>query len=397
MSGDDLFFHVDLDAFFASVEQLDNPDYRGKPVIVGGDPDKRGVISTCSYEARKFGVHSAMPTAQALRLCPQAVFLHGRMHRYFEKSREVMKILSDFSPDVQQISIDEAFLDMTGTLRLFGPAEMTAKDLKARVRKETGLTISVGAAPNRYLAKIASGLSKPDGLVIVQPGGEADFMAARPLKDVWGVGEKTRARLESVGLSTIAAIRECPQRTLAAVLGDAGAAFLGSAVFGIDPGILSGESASHSLSSEHTFSRDILDMDVLETLLLELSEDIMFRLLDEGLCGRTVQVKILYGDFRTVTARETGDRDIRDSLELFTRANALFRRKYEPGAAIRLLGLGVCNVYDSSTPEQMDLFDDGSAKKKRLVEKAVHDLALKRGKRLVTKARLIDGGNGGDS
>ncbi len=338
-----------------------------------------------------------MPTAQALRLCPQAVFLHGRMHRYFEKSREVMKILSDYSPDVQQISIDEAFLDMTGTLRLFGPAEMTAKDLKARVRNETGLTISVGAAPNRYLAKIASGLSKPDGLVIVPPGGEADFMAARPLKDVWGVGEKTRARLESVGLSTIAAIRECPQRTLAAVLGDAGAAFLGSAVFGIDPGILSGESASHSLSSEHTFSRDILDMNALETLLLELSEDIMFRLLDEGLCGRTVQVKIRYGDFRTVTARETGDRDIRDSLELFTRANALFRRKYEPGAAIRLLGLGVCNVYDSSTPEQMDLFDDGTAKKKRLVEKAVHDLALKRGKRLVTKARLIDGGNGGDS
>ncbi|HRR02984.1 MAG TPA: DNA polymerase IV, partial [Treponemataceae bacterium] len=185
-----VFFHVDLDAFFAAVEQLDHPEYRGQPVIIAGDPDKRGVVSTCSYEARKFGIHSAMSSFRAHQLCPQGIFLPGRMHRYHEKSREVMAVLDGFSPDIRQISVDEAFLDMSGTERIFGTPREAALLLKQRVHDQTGLTISVGVAPNRYLAKIASGLSKPDGLTMIEPGEEASFMRARLLKDVWGVGEK---------------------------------------------------------------------------------------------------------------------------------------------------------------------------------------------------------------
>lgn len=386
-----VYFHVDLDAFFASVEQLDNPAIRGKPVIVGGNPASRGVVSTCSYEARKFGVHSAMPMSRAVALCPHAVFLPGNMRRYAEKSREVMRILGDFSPTVQQISIDEAFLDMTGTERLFGAPDDTARSLKRRVRDETGLTVSVGVAPNRYIAKIASGRSKPDGLVVVEPRGEADFMKSLRLKDVWGIGEKTRARLEDAGLSTIDAILACSESLLKSILGDGGGTYLYTVVRGVDPGICALESATRSISSETTFPRDIDDRDTIDTVLLDLSQDIMYRLIDEGLSGRTAHLKIRYEDFRTVSAQETGDRNITDSGDLFTRAKKLFDKRYERGERIRLLGVGVFNVTENPLPDQADLFDEGnSGKRQRKVEEAIHRLAKKRGKRLVTRARLIE-------
>jgi DNA polymerase-4 len=385
-----VFFHADLDAFFASVEQLDNPSYRGKPVIVGGDPKSRGVVSTCSYEARKFGVHSAMPMARAVQLCPQAIFLPGRMHRYHEKSREVMDVFASFSPDVQQLSVDEAFLDMTGTERLFGLPGETAKRLKQAVRDRTGLTVSIGVAANRYIAKIASGRSKPDGLFIVAPGDEARFMAALPLKDVWGVGEKTRERLQAAGLSTVPALLECSEPLLRGLLGQAGGTFLHTVLCGTDPGIFAGERSSRSMSTEHTFACDIVDTDALDTALLELSSEIMFRLLDEGLSSKTVHIKIRYADFRTVSAQETGDTAISDSTDLFARARTIFGKKYERGNPVRLLGLGVFNVTDGKEPEQRDLFDDGKNDRRRMVEEAVHTLAKKRGKRdIVTKARLV--------
>ncbi|HNQ97900.1 MAG TPA: DNA polymerase IV, partial [Treponemataceae bacterium] len=391
MSAQELFFHVDLDAFFASVEQLDNQALRGKPVIVGGDPSKRGVVSTCSYEARTFGVHSAMPMAQALRLCPQAIVVQGRMRRYHDKSREVMHIFSSFSPDVQQISVDEAFLDMSGTERLFGNAEKSARELKKRVTEETGLTVSVGAAPNRYVAKIASALSKPNGLVIVQPGEEEAFMLSLRLKDVWGVGEKSRERLIKAGLSTVTLIHDTPEPLLRALFGDALSAFLFQAVRGIDPGILSGETANRSISAEHTFAHDIRDRNIVETLLLELSQELSFRLLDEDLSARTVTVKIRYDDFRTVSIQETLKQDIIDSAELFERARLLFRKKDEREKEIRLIGLGLSHVQDRGATEQLDLFPDKAQKKREQVEKALHALTKKRGKRMVTRARLIGG------
>ena len=203
------YLHADLDAFFASVEQLDHPEYRGKPVIVGGLPqDKRSVVSTASYEARVFGVHSAMPSAKAYELCPQGIFVHGRMKRYSELSYQIMQIFSDFSPDVQQMSIDEAFIDLTGTEKLFGPPEQTAKKIKERVKKETGLTVSIGLAPTKYLAKLASDMQKPDGFYQIEEGTEEQFMLNLPLKKVWGIGDKTYEALKMAGLKTTRDIHE---------------------------------------------------------------------------------------------------------------------------------------------------------------------------------------------
>ena len=385
-----VFFHVDLDAFFASVEQLDNPQYRGKPVIVGGEIGKRGVVSTCSYEARKFGVHSAMPMGRAYQLCPDGIYLRGRMHRYHELSRQVMHIFESFSPAVQQMSIDEAFLDMSGTEKLFGPAEGTARRLKEQVYTETGLTISAGIASNRYIAKIASGLSKPDGLVQVKSGEEGSFMASLRLKDVWGIGEKSRNRLEEAGLATVPALLKCSPALLQGLLGQAGGSFLHSVIHGIDPDIFTGETASRSISSEHTFEYDIGDLEIIETEILELSSDVMFRLLDEGLSGRTVQVKIRYSDFRTVSIQETGETALNDTGDLYERARNLFLKKYDRSSPVRLLGVGIHNVSETRLPEQLFLFDAQDSSRKRKVEEAVFALAKKRGKRLVTRARLIE-------
>ena len=217
MSRNPVFFHVDLDAFFASVEQLDNPAYRGKPVIVGG-LGMRGVVSTASYEARKFGVHSAMPIGRARALCPHGIFLKTRMQRYHEKSKEIMGIFKNFSPDVQQLSVDEAFLDMTGTEKIFGDTETAARRLKNTILEQTGLKVSVGAASNKYIAKIASGQSKPDGLLVIPPGGESAFMQSLRLSEVWGIGGKTRARLAEAGLTSIAEILTQPEAVLQLVI-----------------------------------------------------------------------------------------------------------------------------------------------------------------------------------
>ncbi len=390
MSARRVYFHVDLDAFFASVEQLDHPQYRGKPVIVGGSADSRGVVSTCSYEARAFGVRSAMPTSQAMRLCPQAIFVRGRMERYCDKSAEVMAIFREFSPEVQRISIDEAFLDMTGTERLFGPPGASASRLKERVTEETGLTVSVGIAPNRYLAKIASGLSKPNGLVEILPGEEESFMLARPLKDVWGVGEKTRERLEGAGLKSVRDIKECPEALLATILGQAGAAFLYRAVRGEDNGIFAKETSTRSMSSETTFPTDVSDAYVIDTVLLELAEDLFFRMLDEGVTGNTVHVKIRYADFTTVSCQETTDLSIRDSRVLFEKAQALFRKKFDRTQPVRLVGLAVHGLKDARSGGQIGLFPDLMGEKRQKVELAVYDLSKKRGKRLVKRARLLD-------
>lgn len=387
-----VFFHADLDAFFASVEQLDTPEYRGKPVIVGGERGKRGVVSTCSYEARKFGVHSAMPMFKAEQLCPQAIFLRGRMARYQEKSHEVMKIFSQWSPSVQQMSVDEAFLDMTGTERLFGPPEVTAKQLKNHILKATGLTVSIGIAANRYIAKIASGLSKPDGLVVVPQGSEKAFMESLPLHKVWGVGEKTRERLENAGLKTMASLLTCSESLLQGLIGKAGGSFLFTVIHGIDPGLFTSEAASHSISSEKTFARDVNTQEIIETVLLELASDIQFRLLSDGLSGRTVHVKIRYSDFKTVSIQDTSDVHIKDIDDLFQRALFLFRKKYEKHAAVRLVGIGVFGITEEKNADQMDLFESISFEKRRKVEEAVHSLAQKRGKKLLTRARLLNPG-----
>src|SRR5574344_551568 len=272
-----VFLHVDLDAFFASVEQLDHPEWKGLPVIVGGKPgDRRSVVSTASYEARKYGVHSAMPTFQAVKLCPNGIFVHGRHERYQEKSAEVMTIFSEFSPDVIQISVDEAFIDLTGTERLFGNPEQTAHRIKDEVKKRTGLTVSVGMAGTKYIAKIASGLHKPDGFLVVPPGKEIEFMMSLPLEKVWGVGSKTLDHLRASGFHTTTDIYARSEQLLISIFGSATGSFLYNAVRGNEVETFTNDAKSHSLSGENTFEYDLTDRDVIDTALLELSQTVMF-------------------------------------------------------------------------------------------------------------------------
>ena len=324
------FFHVDLDAFFASVEQLLHPEYRGKPVIVSGDPHKkRNVVSTASYEARKYGVHSAMPSIKAYELCPHGIFVEPDMESYIEYSEKVMNILYDFSPDVLQLSIDEACLDMTGTERLFGPPEEAAKKLKDRVKNETGLTISVGIASNSYLAKICSEIKKPDGMFCVKPGQEEDFMSKLPLKDVWGVGEKTLQRLESLGFKTVKDISIHSKAFLESIFGKASSSFLYNVSRGLEPENFRSEPKSHSLSRESTFEFDLTDINTIETALLDLSEQVTYRLLNSSITSKTVQLKIRYEDFTTVNCQQTYETPILCTADLYSRILLLFKKKSE--------------------------------------------------------------------
>src|SRR5574344_2090673 len=383
------FLHVDLDAFFASVEQLDHPEYRGKPLIVGGLPgDRRSVVSTASYEARKFGVHSAMPTARAFQLCPQGIFVRGRMDRYQEKSHQVMEILSSFSPDVVQISVDEAFLDLTGTERLMGKPVDIAHKLKKQVKEQTGLTISVGIAPTMYLAKIASGLHKPDGLTVVAPGEEESFMLDLPLEKVWGVGTKTLEHLERAGFTSTRSIHTKSENLLKSIFGENTGSFLYNAVRG-NKGLSFGDEAkNHSISSEPPFDFYLTERYTLYTALLKLSHTVMFRLHRGKLHSRTVSLKIRYEDFTTVSIQETSETCFQTVDDLYERCTRLFSKKYESGRGIRLLGVAAQNVEDGTVPVQNDLFDFGS-KKKAAVEKSIVSFEDKHPGIKITKARTL--------
>lgn len=384
-----MFLHVDLDAFFASVEVLDNPELKGKPLIVGGLPgERRSVVSTCSYEARKYGVHSAMPVNRAYELCPDAIFVHGRMERYHEKSQEVMSVFHDFSPDVLQMSIDEAFIDITGTELLFGDPLSLAKKLKQQVLEKTGLTVSVGIATNRYVAKIASGLKKPDGLCYVPVGKEEDFMLSLPLDKLWGIGSKSRERLNACGIFTIPEIHAISENALKELFGEASGSFLYRSVRGMDVEHFNDEAKSRSMSAERTFCFDLTDIYSIETELLHLSYDVMFRVLKEKVNSRTVCLKIRYEDFTTVTVSESSSRIVSSIEDLFERACRLFHKKAERGRGIRLLGLGLQNLSDGLESDQQELFDFGE-KKQRSVEKAVLKLHQKDPSTKLKKARQL--------
>lgn len=384
------FFHVDLDAFFASVEQLDNPELKGKPVIVGGLPgEKRGVVSTCSYEARKYGVHSAMPIFKAVILCPNGIYLRGRMKRYQEKSKEVMSIFSNYSPEIMQISIDEAFLDLTGTERLFGNPTDTAKKLKNEIFEKTGLTVSVGIASSKYLAKIASGLRKPNGLFVIPYGKEEDFMLNLPLDKLWGIGNKTRERINSSGFYTTKAIYGASKELLISLFGNSTGNFLYNTVRGINNDTFSGKPKSQSISEEQTYPTDITEEYIIDTALLELCSNCMFRMLSEEKNSKTICVKIRYEDFTTLTIQETFQRSICYIEDLFEKVKSLFYKKYERGRGIRLLGVGFHNIQDGIEDPQGELFDFGD-KKKQSLEQTVLKLKQKNPKLPLTKARLLD-------
>ncbi|HUZ16791.1 MAG TPA: DNA polymerase IV [Spirochaetia bacterium] len=378
-----VFFHVDLDAFFASVEQSDNPALRGKPVIIGAAPGHRGVVAACSYEARTFGVRSAMPISEAYRRCPKGVYLPVRMERYHEVSINVMTLLYEFTPEVRQLSVDEASLDMSGTERLFGPPVETARKLKERVRRDTGLTISVGIAPNRYLAKIASERGKPDGLYPVEPGKEIEFLDGLELKDLWGVGKKTRGRLTELGVTSIADLRSRSLEEIQSLMGMGSGAFLYSVVRGEDPGVYREERKSHSISNEQTFERDIEAEEELRRAVLGLSERVMFRLLEERVTAKTVFIKLRYADFHTITAQQALGHPPVTASEIDRAAMVLLRSKWN-GGAIRLIGVGISAEMGAPapTPRQNELFDaDLSADEGRGASERTEPQAAERSKR----------------
>ena len=370
-----IFLHVDLDAFYASVEQLDNPELKGKPVIVGGS-DRRSVVSTASYEARARGVHSAMPIFMARKICPDGFFVPVRMKRYEEKSKEVMAIFGNYSPDVQQLSIDEAFIDLTGTERLFGTPMETAKRLKQEVLEKTGLTVSIGLASTKYVAKIASGMKKPDGFFVVEEGKEEEFMLSLPLEKVWGIGEKTRLKLKSKGLRSVREIHALSLMNLKSIFGESGGEFLYNAVRGMEYGHFNREAKSHSISSETTFEFDLRMKKEIDKEMKEICRTVMLRARSENALSNTVCVKIRFGDFSTITARETFQSEIKSIEDLFEKSSALFWRKFIPQKGLRLLGVALQNVYDESERE-LSLFDTEERSAESRIEKTIGELERK--------------------
>ena len=354
--------HVDMDAFYASVEQRDRPDLRGLPVIVGASPGGRGVVSAASYEARRFGVRSAMPISRAVRLCPQGVYLPVDMDKYQRVSAEIMAILREFSPLVEPISVDEAFIDLAGTTVLFGPPAGTVRTIKTRIRAETGLTASAGLAANKFVAKVASDLEKPDGLVIVAPGTEASFLAPLPVERLWGVGRVLAEALASMGIATIGQLQKIAASTLERRFGEHGR-HLHDLAFGRDDRRVETSTAAKSIGAESTFGVDCRDLETLRRTLRRHAERVARQLREEGLAAARVTLKLRYADFRTLTRSHTGD-PTRDGLELYRRAAALLERE-APTEPVRLIGLSASGL-GRGGQGQLPLLDPVAVRRERL-------------------------------
>ncbi|MFA6147875.1 MAG: DNA polymerase IV [bacterium] len=351
--------HLDLDAFYAAVEVLDRPELRGLPVIVGGE-ERRGVVAAASYEARKFGIHSAMPAATAKRLCPQGIFLPVRMSRYSEMSDRVFAIYRRFTPLVEPLSIDEAFLDVTGCERLFGSAEEVARKIKAAVREETGLTVSAGVAPNKFLAKIASDLGKPDGLTVVPAGGEQEFLDPLPVEKLWGVGKVTGETLRRKGIRTIEDLRRASRESLARDFGAHGE-HLHDLARGIDDRPVETEREAKSVGHEDTYDHDLRDRGAMRRELLSLSDRVSSRLRRGGIKGKTVTLKVKYHDFVQVTRAITLGDPTDDGGTIYRCALDLLLDTEAGARAVRLLGISVSKLVSADARkkdrmEQLGLF-----------------------------------------
>ncbi len=359
MAPERTILHADLDCFYAAVEALDDPSLRGRPVVVGGPADSRGVVASCNYEARRFGVRSAMPMAEAMRRCPRALRRPPRFERYHALSEQVMAILGDASPDVEPLSLDEAFLDVTGAERLLGDGEQIARSLRARVKAETGLTISVGVAARRHVAKIASDLCKPDGLLVVprEPAALRAFLAPLPVERLPGVGPVTAPRLRQAGFSTLGDLQAATPAEVEARLGPAGLHWQLLARGDEPPGGRGGR-RSRSLSHETTFARDVHDREALRRTVGQLADEVGARARREGFAGRTVQVKVRYPDFTTITRSRTLPEPTQATDALFEVAWSLVEAHVPRRAAVRLVGVAL-QQEGHERPAQRLLFEDG--------------------------------------
>ncbi|WP_088975268.1 DNA polymerase IV [Micromonospora coxensis] len=382
--------HVDMDAFFASVEVRHRPELRGRPVVVGGT-GPRGVVSSASYEARRYGVRSAMPTMRARALCPHAVYLPPDSGRYSAASRAVMRIFRDVTPLVEPLSLDEAFLDVAGARRLFGPPAEIARLIRRRVAEEQGLTCSVGVAPSKFVAKLGSTRAKPDGLLVVPADRVLEFLHPLPVSALWGVGERSAETLRRLGLSTIGDLAEAPYGMLRRALGEASATHLHELAWGRDPRAVSPEHVEKSIGAEVTFDADVDDPLEIRRALLALSEKVGARLRRAGQVGRTVSIKVRLADFRTVNRSRTlgGPTDV--AREVFDTAWALYTA-LDPGERIRLVGVRVEGLAGASgAPRQLTL---GAPERGwREAEAAADAAAARFGRSVIGPASLLGRGD----
>jgi DNA polymerase IV len=387
------FLHVDLDAFFAAVEQLDDPTLRGRPVVVGG-LGNRGVVSTASYEARAFGVQSAMPMARARKACPHATFLAPRGRRYAEKSAEVMAILGTVTPLVEQLGIDEAFLDVAGARRLLGtPAEIAAL-IRRRVVDETGLTISVGAASTKFLAKLSSDLAKPDGVLLVEPGTERDFLAPLPASRLWGVGPATLRKLERMGVRTIGDVARLDEQVLTGALGASLGAHLHALARNDDPRAIVVDRAAKSIGAEETYARDLTTRDECDRELVRLVDRTCARVRKSELVARTLTLKVRFGDFETRTRAHTLA-DATDVSTIIVGAARELLSAFDVTRGVRLLGVSLSQLRERPlTQSVLDLVDDAAdehqrSERRAAIEHAVDEVRERFGSQAVRPATLV--------
>jgi DNA polymerase-4 len=374
-----------MDAFFASVEVLDDPALSGKPVVVGGSPTGRGVVAAASYESRKFGIRSAMPMAKAVRLCPNLVIVRPRMARYSEISKKIHEIFSRFTPLIEPISLDEAFLDVTGSIKLFKNAENIGRSIKSAIKEELGLVASVGIAPNKFLAKLASDLQKPDGFVVITEKNKQAILDPLPIRRLWGIGGVTEKKLLAHGIKTIADLRTADRTTLKSVLGNTADTMLELAS-GIDNRTVELPARAKSISNEITFPEDIADKDTLLAVLMDLVDQVTTRLRDAELLAKTVNLKLRYGDFTTITRSRTLGEYTNLTAEIWHQARDVFNIWYKAtkgGRSLRLLGFGVSSMAGKVTGKT--LFDDQLDQKQKTIDSTVDKIKHKYGKNSIKR------------
>ena len=377
--------HVDMDAFFAAVEQLDRPELRGRAVIVAGSAQSRGVVSSASYEARQFGVRSAMPTGQAMRLCPEGVVVAGRMGRYAELSRKIREVFLRYTPMVEPLSIDEAFLDVSGSLGQHGDMKEIGRAIKQTIEQEIGLVASVGMAPNKFLAKLASDIDKPDGFVVITEENKQAVLDPLPVERIWGVGKESGKRLRAQGIVTVGQLRQTGLDRLVSLVGSEQAERLMELSQGIDTRAVEVSRETKSLSSEHTFGKDVAVRDELWRVLLGQVEEVASRLRSEGLETRTVTLKLRYEDFKTLTRSKTFEQPTATTSVLAGYARELFSnwaaRSLGP---MRLVGFGASGLSEVGCGQGL-LFCDTELEKQERLDEALDQIAERFGKGAVRR------------